>query len=253
MAMVVGGVVALLATLALVYYGYGYTGTNIDNLQYDETRLLLLEDPKTTIDKDIPTKCTNGPYVYNPWKRNEGIGAQIQKRKYSLILAAAVEAKWVGKLENDHNDNENRHFNYASLLGFPTDEDCTVSDIENEETAKHLSFSTIIDMSRFDIHDMCQSISDNKIYDLKGVLRKNRVLGPNSVLVVAGRNDGARFCNHCLWNPQLRERFRLGQRQRYVVCFSRCYYIYVVSLVNQLTTSFANSRLISLSLPGKHG
>ena len=66
MAMVaLGGVIALLllATLALVYYGYG-TGTNIDNLQHDETRLLLLEDPKTTIDKDIPTKCTNGPYVY---------------------------------------------------------------------------------------------------------------------------------------------------------------------------------------------
>ena len=152
--LVAGGVIALLATLALVYYGYGYTRTNIDNLQHDETRLLLLEeDPKTTIDKDIPTKCSNGPYVYNPWKRNEGIGAQTLKRKYSLILAAAIKGKWIGKLENAHNDGENRHFNYASLLGFPTDEDCTVSDMENEETAKHLSFSTI-DMSRFDIHDM---------------------------------------------------------------------------------------------------
>jgi len=54
----VGGVIALLllllATLARYYgHGYGYTGTNID-LQHDETRLLLLEeDPKTTIDKDI--------------------------------------------------------------------------------------------------------------------------------------------------------------------------------------------------------
>ena len=91
-------------------------------------------------------------------KRNEGIGAQIQKRKYSLILAAAVKGKWIGKLENEHNDGENRHFNYASLLGFPTDEDCTVSDIENEETTKHLSFSTI-DMSRFDIHEMSRIVN----------------------------------------------------------------------------------------------
>lgn len=159
-------------------------------------------------------KCQSGPYVYDQNEHEEGIGSTFQHRKYSLIFADALRARWIGRLYNEHDiDAGNLAFNLFGL----GDQNCQEKDLFQNST-NYLNFiysnqTHILAPERPlimpDIKKLCLIIQQNQtLFHLDDKMRRTVFVFSGDVL----RQD----LNYCLFNPHFRKRYYTKQKKRRV-------------------------------------
>lgn len=162
---------------------------------------------------NFPTRCTNGPYIYDRNKHLEGIGSTFQHRKFSLILSEAIRGTWIGTLINAH-DGRKSTVNKAHIFGLQGN-DCTEADLLNETLNKHLRFSYIegrsgiLEQQNASIQTLCEGIAQNTTFRLWENITTSSVIVFDENVV---RSDW----NYCLFNSHFRQRFQQAQRVRKV-------------------------------------
>lgn len=130
--------------------------------------------------------CSDGPYVWDQSTHTEGIGSNFQWRKYPIILANKIGAKYVGTLENEHDLFPRDE---SVWFGLNTNE-CTATSIAN---ATHLHY---IDAWRgTTISTLC---SAPLVFGSFGSL---------DVLVVPDVVDLHEDWNYCTFDPIFRKNF----------------------------------------------
>lgn len=163
-------------------------------------------DSEPKLVEHFPTRCINGPYIYDRSKHLEGIGSTFQHRKFSLIFSEAIRGTWIGTLINAH-DGRKSTLNKAHIFGLQ-DNDCTEADLLNETLNKHLQFSYIEGRSRnASIQNLCEHIAQNTTFQLWENITTSSVIVFDEDVV---RSDW----NYCLFNPYFRQRFQQAQRVR---------------------------------------
>ena len=169
---------------------------------------------KEVINEQPVGKCQSGPYVYDQSGHKEGIGSTFQHRKYSLIFADALRARWIGRLYNSHDTEAGNHAFHFFGLG---DRNCHENDLFQNST-NHLSYiysnrTHILAPERPlimpDIKELCLIIQQNQtLFHLGDKMRQT---------VFVFRGDVLRQnLNYCLFNQHFRRRYYAKQKKRMV-------------------------------------
>ena len=153
---------------------------------------------------ETTSKCTNGPYFLDMNEHVEGIGAEFQEMKMSLIMADALRVPWLGNLNNSHDDRPRDRSADVFGLSDPSDCDKTtlMSLIKANVTGEWQvrSAMDLLEEPAFSVPDMCSGNVTAQQYHTQFNLDKNTVIIMNETIRRI-------TLNYCLWNPRARAKY----------------------------------------------